>query len=759
MLILLVSVTSWTTELALKALDAEIDAAEKAADSTALVPRLFDALADEQLERRAAATPEDGNNLLASLNECQQKHFGLGKMSEECTQAIQNAIQSKVDAVGPGLVEGMAKLVEEARTEALKSPDCGKSYQKPWWPLSKDDPLSAQDPPIFKNKRVTGTAKTLEVVAPRQRFTSNDFHFDTAETIMLNLKDISAVHSCAHTTKALAPTLSNKHSEPDEYADPKEPKAGWFAKKKELIGSKLTSAKSNLPWATVAPPKSVCDEDKGVERTNFLGRSEKGLNKGFSYLQEPPASLKNRELAVVIKMKSDYELPEGSTHHVTKGDCPVWLQGPGVCYYLTCDALLGTFCSGDEDKCETDPPLPPTTWGWLSKRDLKAGVRYALADEQQTSEEWINTHFRDNGCPDYENDGCRSVCRSAMESFVDLMNAYMRTAGGGAEATAEVANTAQTYMNVLGYVLESSGGAALDSLNNAVKGGAYLSDATDSGVEVKKDEEALAEDQVFDKGVGGGVNSGNAKLDARTMLAMKTLACAGGVALTAATGGMSFAAAPLFKPCISVMTGGMKMAMTTLTDARQKLVQQEGAATLDPWGEKLAQELAWVDQYSAQVTSLLNDQHGEEADPANDPKLQFMLANTQTLTCAVEKVGAYVENSRLQATPATLAEYEKTMEQAKGTFLRIVEQVQLALQINGQANVQKLVEKAKDAIVEELKTTKTEIMGKIDGKLTKDEPAKDPKEKLTKDEPPEDSMDVPSSSHTTTPGGAFSKES
>ena len=33
MLILLVSVTSWTTELALKALDAEIDAAEKAVDS------------------------------------------------------------------------------------------------------------------------------------------------------------------------------------------------------------------------------------------------------------------------------------------------------------------------------------------------------------------------------------------------------------------------------------------------------------------------------------------------------------------------------------------------------------------------------------------------------------------------------------------------------------------------------------------------------------------------------------------------------
>ena len=56
--------------------------------------------------------------------------------------------------------------------------------------------------------------------------------------------------------------------------------------------------------------------------------------------------------------------------------------------------------------------------------------------------------------------------------------------------------------------------------------------------------------------------------------------------------------------------------------------------------------------------------------------------------------------------------------------------------------------------MEELKTTKTEIMGKIDGKLTKDEPAKDskdepPKEKLTKDEPPEDSMDVlPSSDKT-----------
>ena len=166
MLILLVSVTSWTTELALKALDAEIDAAEKAVDSTALVPRPFDALADEQLERRTAATPEDGNNLLASLNECQQKHFGLGKMSEECTQAIQNAIQSKVDAVGPGLVAGRAKLVEEARTEALESPDCGKSYQKPWWPRSKDDLPAQVVPPIFKNLRVTGTAKTLNWSRP-----------------------------------------------------------------------------------------------------------------------------------------------------------------------------------------------------------------------------------------------------------------------------------------------------------------------------------------------------------------------------------------------------------------------------------------------------------------------------------------------------------------------------------------------------------------------------------------------------------------
>ena len=167
MLILLVSVTSWTTELALKALDAEIDAAEKAVDSTALVPRPFDALADEQLERRTAATPEDGNNLLASLNGCQQKHFGLGKMSPECTQAIQNAIQSKVDAVGPGHVEGMATLVEDARTEALKSPDCGKLYQNPWWPPAKDDRLSEQVvPPIFKNIRVTGTAKTLNWSRP-----------------------------------------------------------------------------------------------------------------------------------------------------------------------------------------------------------------------------------------------------------------------------------------------------------------------------------------------------------------------------------------------------------------------------------------------------------------------------------------------------------------------------------------------------------------------------------------------------------------
>ena len=161
MLILLVSVTSWTTELALKALDAEIDAAEKAVDSTFRSPPVR-CTGRRAAGRRAAATPEDGNNLLASLNECQQKHFGLGKMSEECTQAIQNAIQSKVGAVGRGACRGHGELVEEARTEALKSPDCGKSYQKPWWPPSKDDPLSAQDPPIFKNKRVTGTAKTLK---------------------------------------------------------------------------------------------------------------------------------------------------------------------------------------------------------------------------------------------------------------------------------------------------------------------------------------------------------------------------------------------------------------------------------------------------------------------------------------------------------------------------------------------------------------------------------------------------------------------
>ena len=60
MLLLLVSVASWTTELArldaIEALDAEIDAAEKAVDGAALLPRPVDAVAvnvvaDVQLER------------------------------------------------------------------------------------------------------------------------------------------------------------------------------------------------------------------------------------------------------------------------------------------------------------------------------------------------------------------------------------------------------------------------------------------------------------------------------------------------------------------------------------------------------------------------------------------------------------------------------------------------------------------------------------------------------------------------------------
>ena len=84
--------------------------------------------------------------------------------------------------------------------------------------------------------------------------------------------------------------------------------------------------------------------------------------------------------------------------------------------------------------------------------------------------------------------------------------------------------------------------------------------------------------------------------------------------------------------------------------------------------------------------------------------------------------------------------YNEAMAKVETAFDRIVEQVNLALQINGQANVQKLVEKAKTEIVEELQATKTEIMGKIEEKFTKDELA-------------EDSMGVPSSSQKTSPGG------
>lgn len=141
----------------------------------------------------------------------------------------------------------------------------------------------------------------------------------------------------------------------------------------------------------------------------------------------------------------------------------------------------------------------------------------------------------------------------------------------------------------------------------------------------------------------------------------------------------------------------------------------------------------------------MHDQHGKEAllknkadDKADDPKLQFMLKNTQTLACAVEKVGAYVVKPRTKAHDENA--YNEAMAKVETAFDRIVEQVNLALQINGQANVQKLVEKAKTEIVEELQATKTEIMGKIEEKFTKDELA-------------EDSMGVPSSSQKTSPGG------
>ena len=169
--------------------------------------------------------------------------------------------------------------------------------------------------------------------------------------------------------------------------------------------------------------------------------------------------------------------------------------------------------------------------------------------------------------------------------------------------------------------------------------------------------------------------------------------------------------------------------------AKAKEKRKAGLATpaeRDPWGDKLALKLAWVDQYNDQVTSLLHDQHGKEAHKADDPKLQFMLANTQTLACAVEKVASYVVKPRTKAHNEKA--YDEAMAKVETAFDRIVEQVNLALQINGQANVQKLVEEAKTEIVEELGKAKTEIMGKIEVKLTKDELA-------------EDSMGVPSSSH------------
>ena len=148
MLLLLASVASWTTELArldaIEALDAEIDAAEKAVDGAALVPRRLDVAADVQLERDTRATLEDADKLLVELSKCQKNAFGIGKMTEKCKEAIRKAIDSgeararRRDGESRGHGEARGSAVE-----ALMSDVCGE-YQNPWWPPGKDDTLWAE---------------------------------------------------------------------------------------------------------------------------------------------------------------------------------------------------------------------------------------------------------------------------------------------------------------------------------------------------------------------------------------------------------------------------------------------------------------------------------------------------------------------------------------------------------------------------------------------------------------------------------------
>ena len=163
------------------------------------------------------------------------------------------------------------------------------------------------------------------------------------------------------------------------------------------------------------------------------------------------------------------------------------------------------------------------------------------------------------------------------------------------------------------------------------------------------------------------------------------------------------------------MSGALKWGVAKLTKKRDKLKQE--AKTFDAKTEELAKRLAWVEQYSESVSTLLKEQHGDTADPSADTKLQFMWANSQTLACAVETVGTYVEVPRLSPTNTNKAKYEDAMKEADAAFSRIVDQVKLALDINGQANMQKMVEKAKTDIVKELGKAKTEIIGEIDLKL------------------------------------------
>lgn len=743
MLLLLASVASWTTELArldaIEALDAEIDAAEKAVDGSALVPRPLDVAADVQLERDTRATLEEADALLGELSKCQRGAFGIGKMTAECKDAIQKAIQEKIKSkiedaearrVPEPNAEDVAKLTEEARSEALMSNVCGE-YRKPWWPPGKEDTLWKEANPdenadIYFKKELTsviGKANTLELTLPRQRLTKADKikprlskYTRDRDIVTLKLKDVSLAHSCAHSTQALSPKLNGKYAA----------KGDDEPSRMRKLGTKIANAVS---WKTT--PKSVCDEDKagGSVRTPFLG----------AYFQKPP-SLAKRELAVVIKMNTDHDAK--GPHHVKHSDCPYWLQGPGVCYYLTCDALLGTFCSGDPNTCSAKD-AKPTTWGWLSKGDaLKPGVtgipddelsymsdtrgRKALTPESQ---DWIDKNFKDDGCADSgvgSGDGCRSVCRSAMLSFVELMTAFTKTAGGGTEPIA-IAESGISKTNMLSSMLESFGSTAFDSGANYKEGGSYLGtvkvldeegkpvpdevtgeDKEVAGVEKKDGWEAVAEDQAFDKATAGNVNSGNKQVDLYVKTAMKFLACTGGVILLAETAGTL---APVLKPCIGFVTGGIQMFVEA---TKQRKAALATPAEPDPWGDKLALKLAWVDQYNEQVTSLLHDQHGKEANMADDPKLQFMLRNTQTLACAVETVGAYVANPRTKPHDVNVKAYDEAMAKAETAFDRVVEQVNLALQINGQANVQTLVEEAKTEIVAKLETTKTEIMGKID---------------------------------------------